>query len=206
MTSDQATVFIIDDEQPARDSVCALVQSMHYPAEAFDSAEAFLQVYDGRAGCVVTDYRMTGLNGLELQQRLTEQGHEIPVIIVTAYAKTPMTVQAVKNGAVTMLDKPYSEDDLWRAIREGLTLDERRRQECDERAEMTTRMASLNEKERQVLDLIVAGEPNKAMANRLDVSLRTIENRRRTVFSKLGAQTVAELVTLVLKQQSHRSH
>ena len=206
MTSDLATVFIIDDEQPARDSVCALVQSMHYPAKAFDSAEAFLQAYDGRAGCVVTDYRMTGLNGLELQQRLTELGHEIPVIIVTAYAKTSMTVQAVKNGAVTMLDKPYSEDDLWRAIREGLTLDERRRQECDERAEMTTRMASLNEKERQVLDLIVAGEPNKAMANQLDVSLRTIENRRRSVFSKLKAQTVAELVTLVLKQQSHRSH
>lgn len=206
MTADQATVFVVDDEQQARDSVCALVQSMNFRAKAFDSAEAFLQEYDGAAGCVVTDYRMAGLNGLELQERLSEQGHEIPVIIVTAYARTPMTVRAIKNGAITMLDKPYSEDDLWRAIREGLTLDEQRRQECSERAELTTRMASLNEKERQVLDLIVAGEPNKAMANKLDVSLRTIENRRRTVFSKLGAQTVAELVTLVLMQQSDRSH
>ena len=202
MTSLLATVFVIDDEQQARESVCALVQSMHYPTKAFDSAEAFLQEYDGGAGCVVTDYRMAGLNGLELQEKLREQGHEIPVIIVTAYARTAMTVQAIKSGAVTLLDKPYSEDDLWRAIREGLTLDEKRRLQRSERAEMTTRMASLNEKERQVLGLIVAGEPNKAMANRLDVSLRTIENRRRTVFSKLGAQTVAELVTLVLKQQS----
>ena len=192
MTSDQATVFIIDDEPQARESVCAVVQSMHYPVKAFNSAEAFLQEYDGSAGCVVTDYRMSGLNGLELLERLSELGHEIPIIIVTAYARTPMTVQAIKNGAVTMLDKPYSEDELWRAIREGLMIDGNRRQARQERAEMTTRMASLNEKERQVLDLIVAGEPNKAMANKLDVSLRTIENRRRTVFSNLGAQTVAE--------------
>lgn len=201
MLPNQATVFVVDDEQQARESVCALVQSMHCAVKAFDSAEAFLQAYGGDAGCVVTDYRMAGLNGLELQEKLSGQGHEIPVIIVTAYARTTMTVQAIKSGAVTMLDKPYSEDDLWRAIREGLTLDEKRREERNKRAEMTTRMASLNPKEREVLELIVAGEPNKAMANRLDVSLRTIENRRRTVFSKLGAQTVAELVALVLKQQ-----
>ena len=101
-----------------------------------------------------------------------------------------------------MLDKPYSEDDLWSAIREGLTLDEQRRNEKLDRAEITARLESLNEKEKQVLELIVAGQPNKAMANKLDVSLRTIENRRRTVFSKLGTQTVAELVALVLKQRA----
>ncbi len=197
-----APVFVIDDEQSSRNSVCALVQSMHHPTQAFDSGEAFLEQYDGSAGCVVTDYRMTGINGLELQEKLVAQGHHIPVIIVTAYARTPVTVQAIQNGVVTMLDKPYSEDDLWSAIREGLTLDEQLRQKKQERAEITTRMASLNEKEKQVLDLIVAGQPNKAMANKLDVSLRTIENRRRTVFTKLGTQTVAELVALVLKQRS----
>ncbi|NOZ40474.1 MAG: response regulator transcription factor [Planctomycetes bacterium] len=202
MTRKPATVFVIDDEEPSRDSVCALVQSMQYSTRAFDSGEAFLQQYDGSAGCVVTDYRMTGMNGLELQEKLTEQGHNIPVIIVTAYARTPVTVQAIQNGAVTLLDKPYSEDDLWNAIREGLALDEQRRNAKQERAEITTRIASLNEKERQVLDMIVAGQPNKVMANKLDVSLRTIENRRRTVFSKLGTQTVAELVALVLKQRA----
>jgi len=202
MTRKPATVFVIDDEEPSRDSVCALVQSMQYSARAFDSGEAFLQQYDSSAGCVVTDYRMTGMNGLELQEKLTEQGYDIPVIIVTAYARTPVTVQAIQNGAVTLLDKPYSEDDLWNAIREGLALDEQRRNAKQERAEITTRIASLNEKERQVLDMIVAGQPNKVMANKLDVSLRTIENRRRTVFSKLGTQTVAELVALVLKQRA----
>ncbi len=202
MTSNPATVYVIDDEQSSRDSVCALVQSMHFSAQAFDSGEAFLQQYDGSAGCVVTDYRMTGMNGLELQEQLTASGQDIPVIIVTAYARTPVTVQAIQNGAVTMLDKPYSEDDLWNAIREGLTLDQQRREAKQKHAEITTRLASLNEKEKQVLDLIVAGQPNKVMANKLDVSLRTIENRRRTVFTKLDTQTVAELVALVLRQRA----
>ncbi|MEM8945781.1 MAG: response regulator [Planctomycetota bacterium] len=202
MTSNSSTVFVVDDEVQARDSVCALVQSMNFPSRGFESGEQFMQQYDGSPGCIVSDYRMAGMNGLELQQKLADQGHEIPVIIVTAYARTAVTVQAIQNGAVTMLDKPYSEDDLWGAIREGLTLDERLRAAKEERADIDSRIASLNEKERQVLDLIVAGQPNKAMANKLDVSLRTIENRRRTVFSKLGAQTVAELVALVLKQQA----
>lgn len=202
MTSNSATVFVIDDELQSRESVIALVQSMNFPARGFESGEQFIQEYDGSPGCVVSDYRMAGMNGLELQQALMDQGHDIPFVIVTAYARTPVTVQAIQNGAVMMLDKPYSEDDLWGAIREGLTLDEKRRAEKLARADITSRLASLNEKEKQVLDLIVAGQPNKAMANKLDVSLRTIENRRRTVFSKLGAQTVAELVALVLRQSA----
>ena len=203
MTSANPTVFVIDDEVRARDSVCALVQSMSFASKGYDSGESFMTQYDGGPGCVVSDYRMAGMNGLELQEKLANEGHDIPVIIVTAYARTAVTVQAIQHGAVTMLDKPYSEDDLWGAIREGLTLDEKRRETKAERADVDKRIASLNEKERQVLDLIVAGQPNKAMANKLDVSLRTIENRRRTVFSKLGAQTVAELVALVLKQRGN---
>ena len=175
---------------------------MRFPARPFGSGEDFFEQYDGSAGCVVTDYRMVGMNGLEVQKHLTEQGHSIPVIIVTAFARTPMTVQAIQNGAVTLLDKPYSEDDLWSAIREGLTLDEQRRAEKQACAEITSCIASLTEKEKQVLDMIVAGQPNKVMANKLDVSLRTIENRRRTVFTKLKTQTVAELVALVLKQRA----
>ncbi len=200
MNSDPTTVFVIDDEVQSRESVIALVQSMNFTAIGFESGEQFLQQYQGESGCVVSDYRMTGMNGLELQEKLAEQGHQIPFIMVTAYARTPVTVQAIQKGAVTMLDKPYSEDDLWGAIREALSLDERRRAEKLARADITNRIASLNDKEKQVLDLIVAGQPNKVMASKLDVSLRTIENRRRTVFSKLGAQTVAELVALVLKQ------
>lgn len=199
MTSNGATVFVIDDEEQSRESVCALVQSMHFEARAYESAEQFLEQYDGAAGCVVTDYRMSGMNGLELQEQLDVRGFDLPIIVVTAYARSPVTVQAMQQGAVTLLDKPYNEDDLWSAIREGLTIDEKRREIKQRQAEVATRLATLSEKERQVLELLMAGEPNKVMASKLDVSLRTIENRRRTVFSKLGAQTVAELVTLVLK-------
>ncbi len=205
MTFDQPTVFVVDDEESSRESVRALVQSMHHQALTFDSGEAFLDQYDDAPGCLVTDYRMTGMNGLELQEKLLELGHAIPVIIVTAYARTPVTVQAIQNGAVMMLDKPYSEDELWRAIRQGLTQDEAYRQTKQQQADITARMESLNAKENEVLELILAGEPNKVMANQLDVSLRTIENRRRAVFSKMGAQTVAELVALVLTLRSDSS-
>ena len=204
MASNTSTVFVVDYDQGSRESVCALVQSMNYTAQAFESAEDFLQRYEGGAGCLVTDYRLAGMNGLELQEKLIDQEVEIPVVIVTAFARTSIVVKAIKNGAITVLDKPYSEDDLRSAIREGLTVDEQRREAKRQRAEITTRMSSLSDKEKQVLDLIVAGEPNKAMAIKLDVSLRTIENRRRTVFSKLETQTVAELVALVLKQGSAR--
>lgn len=202
MTDNSSTVFVIDDEPQSRESVIALVQSMHFHAMGYQSAEQFLEDYAGEPGCVVSDYRMAGMNGLELQRELNERGLDIPLILVTAFARTPVTVEAIRNGAVTMLDKPYSEDDLWSAIREGIQLDQKRREEKRARAEISHRLASLKEKEQQVLDLIVEGLPNKAMASKLDVSLRTIENRRRTVFAKLGIQTVAELVALVLKTRT----
>lgn len=202
MNANSSTVFVIDDEPQGRESVIALVESMNFHAKGFPSAEQFLDEYAGEPGCVVSDYRMAGMNGLELQKELNDNGIDIPMIMVTAFARTQVTVQAIQNGAVTMLDKPYNEDDLWSAIREGLQLDEKRREEKQARAEITNRLASLKDKEQEVLDLIIEGLPNKAMASRLDVSLRTIENRRRTVFAKLGTQTVAELVALVLKLRS----
>ena len=193
------TVFVIDDEEQARESVCALVRSIGVNARAFASSEAFLEYYTDQPGCLVADYRMAGMNGLELQEALLQRGSRLPVIIVTAYARTPLTVKAVQNGAITLLDKPYDEDDLWQAIRKALQQDEQQRQREKHHAETRAQLAKLNDKEKQVLDLIVAGKPNKAMAKQLGVSVRTIENRRRSVYSKLEVETVAELVTLVLK-------
>lgn len=197
----EPTVYVVDDDPQARDSVCALAQSMGVAATNFASAESFLDHYQGQPGCLVTDYRMTGINGLELQDSLFEKGIEMPLIIVTAYARTSMTVQAIKNGAITLLDKPYDDDNLWQAIRTALAEDDRRRRQKKEGAKVRQRIESLNDKEREVLELVLVGRSNKAMAEKLDVSLRTIENRRRKVFSKLCVETVAELVALVLKMR-----
>ena len=200
--ADEQTVFVVDDDRQSRDSVTTLVRSMGISAKEFDSAEAFLDFYEGSPGCLVTDYRMRGMSGLELQESLIENGSLLPMIIVTAFARTPITVQAIKNGAVTMLDKPYDADKLWQAIRTALVEDNERRQLSEDRVEARTRLKSLSEKETRVLDLILEGASNKSMAAQLEVSLRTIENRRRKVFSKMGVDTVAELVALVLKTRT----
>ncbi len=199
----ESTVYVVDDDPQARDSVCALARSMGVPTKNFPSAESFLDFYRGQPGCVVTDYRMTGINGLELQESLHKRGSEVPLIVVTAFARTSMTVQAIKNGAITLLDKPYDDDDsLWQAIRTALAEDDSRRRQKQECAEDQQRIENLSDKEREVLDLMLLGTSNKAMASKLDVSLRTIENRRRKVFSKIRVETVAELVALVLKARN----
>ena len=114
----EATVFVVDDDDLGRKSVCALVQSMGVNAESFASAEEFLDKYtDDRPGCVVTDLRMLGMSGVELQENLVRRGIFLPVIILTAFARTPVTVRAIRAGAVTVLDKPCDDDDLWNAIR-----------------------------------------------------------------------------------------
>lgn len=199
MMLNKQTVFIVDDDKHARESVSALARSMGVDTKDFDSAEAFLDFYQGDPGCLVTDYRMRGMNGLELQESLIKRGMLLPMIIVTAFARTAITVQAIKNGAVTLLDKPYDDDKLWQAIRTALTQDEQARQRSQADLEAKARLDSLNEKEAQVLELILSGTSNKTMATELEVSLRTIENRRRKIFSKMGVETVAELVGMVLR-------
>ena len=204
MMIEEQTVFVIDDDRQSRDSVSTLVRSMGIAAQEFDSAEAFLATYQDDPGCLVTDYRMRGMSGLELQESLNASGTSLPLIIVTAFARTPVTVQAIKNGAVTMLDKPYDADKLWQAIRTALAEDKERRELQRTQLDARVRLNSLSAKESSVLDLILDGASNKSMASELDVSLRTIENRRRKIFSKMGVDTVAELVAAVLKDRGSR--
>jgi two-component system, LuxR family, response regulator FixJ len=198
----EPTVFVVDDDAEALASVCALIRSMGLSCECFPAAEEFLaycRSTENLAGCLVTDVRMVGMSGIELQEQLQEGGVTLPVIVLTAFARTPLTVRAMQNGAVTMLDKPYDDDDLWDAIREGLKRDSAQRSEVILRQEVRQRLDSLTPSERQVLDLVVAGLPNKVIANRLDVSVRTVENRRREVFAKMRADSVAELVRLIVQ-------
>jgi FixJ family two-component response regulator len=198
--SDAPIVFVVDDDERACRSVCALAQSMGLECKSFSTAEQFLGYYStDRAGCLVTDVRMLGISGLELQEKLNEMGSLLPVIIMTAYATTPVTVRAMKSGALTMLDKPYHEDQLWDAIRKALSLDAQRRVQHERRHAIRQRMEQLTPSERDVLQLVVSGKANKVIACILDVSVRTVENRRRDVYRKMDAESAVDLVRMVIE-------
>ncbi|HCK42299.1 MAG: response regulator [Pirellulales bacterium] len=198
MTS-QAMIYVVDDDQQSRKAVLTLVQPMGIPAKSFASAEEFLKSYDGRRpACLVTDVRMLGMSGLELQEQLNKLGITISVVVLTAFASTPTTVRAMRNGALTLLEKPCNDDELWEAIRTGLTSDERNAQLESSRSELLERLNTLTPKEREVLQYIVSGDANKVVARKLDVSVRTIENHRQKIFQKMQADSLAELVRIAL--------
>lgn len=202
----EPTVFVVDDDKLMRRSVCALVGSMEIPAEAFCSAEEFLENYvDGRPGCLVTDVRMLGMSGLELQEKLRELDIRLPVIVMTAFATTPLTVRAMQGGAVTLLEKPFAEDELWNAIRKALAKDARQQAADERRRELRGRIERLTPTQRQVMDLMVAGKPNKSIAKELDVGMRTVEYRRREVFQQMQAESLAELIRLVMEASPESS-
>ena len=196
--STQATVFIIDDDEGMRQSLVALVESFGYDAESYGSAEAFLAA-DRRQqpGCVVTDLRMHGLSGLELQRELKSRDMHWPVILLTAFAEVPVAVQAMRAGAVMVLEKPVSPPQLNSAIDEAVACDLERRVKLGANRAVKQRLEELSPGERQVLDRILEGRPNKTIARALDVGLRTVEARRSRIFRKLGAKSLAELVRVV---------
>ena len=206
MTIDNRTVFVVDDDEQARHSVCALVRSMDVNAESFGSAKEFLDFYTiGRPGCLVTDLRMFGMSGVELQEKMINDGISLPVIVITAYANTPLTVEVIKKGAVTLLEKPYQDDELWKAIRKALEDDAIGRQRFEQRRQIQDRIAKLSPKELDVMKRVVGGKANKVIAKELDISVRTVENRRRVVFAKMETESVAQLVQQVIQAESSKA-
>jgi len=196
-------IYVVDDDQQSRKAVLTLVQAMGVPAESFASAEEFLKDYDGhRPACLVTDVRMLGMSGLELQERLNELGITMSVVVLTAFASTHTTVRAMRNGALTLMEKPCDDDELWDAIRLGLSTDLLNWEADRKRSELQQRIDALTPKERQVLDCIVAGDANKVVARKLDVSVRTIENHRHKIFQKMAADSLAELVRMALTAET----
>jgi two-component system response regulator FixJ len=198
-TTGDAVVFIVDDDEQVRKAVKALVEAMGVTSESYPSAEEFLRAYDGRRpACLVTDVRMLGMSGLELQERMIEQGLSMSVIVLTAFATTPTTVRAMRNGALTLMEKPCNDDELWDAIRRGLANDLENFELEQQRSNLKLRLESLTPKEREVLDLMISGDANKVIARKLDCSIRTVENHRQKVFQKMEADSLAELVRMAV--------
>jgi two-component system response regulator FixJ len=193
---DDQTVFVIDDEESVRDSIAALVEIRGLPVETFATAEDFLQRYkNDTAGCVVTDLRIErGMTGIELQEVLSSAGSEIPVVVISAYASVSNAVQAMNNGAVTLLEKNCTTDELWSAIVEALKRDtECREKKCDDES-LLERFSSLKPDEIEVMTRIVGGMLNKVIAHEMKISLRTVETRRHNILEKTRSDSVADLV------------
>jgi FixJ family two-component response regulator len=197
--SDQPVIFVVDDDNQVRKAVMALVGAMGVETRGYASAEEFLAAYDGRRpACLVTDVRMLGMSGLELQEELLRRGESIPVIVLTAFASTPGTVRAMKNGAVTLLEKPCRDDELWEAVRDALAADRQALARDQAREDVRRRLDTLTSKEREVMEYITAGDANKVVARKLGCSVRTVELHRRGVFQKMAADSLAELVRMVV--------
>lgn len=197
MTADY--VYVVDDDSASREAVVGLVREMGVDCRGFGSAEEMLAAYDGRRpACLVTDVRMLRMSGLELQEELKRRGWRLATVVLTGYAETSVTVRAIQNGAMTLLEKPCKDLELWDAIRSALAQDAELARADAQRADLVARLASLTPSEREVLDLVMQGEPNKVIARRLDVSVRTVEVRRQAIFTKMQADSVATLVRKVI--------
>jgi FixJ family two-component response regulator len=192
-------VFIVDDDGAVRNSLRLLVKSVGLPASTANSAQEFLTTYDSaHPGCLILDVRMPGMSGIELQQQLNLRGAVIPVIFITGHGDIPMAVEAMQQGAFDFLQKPFRDQDLIDRIQRALEKDRVSRDELTQRSRIRERRETLTPREREVLDLVTSGKPNKIMAADLGLSQRTVEIHRARVMEKMGASSLAQLVRMTL--------
>ncbi len=194
----EPTVFVIDDDEAVRHFLRSLIASIDLRVEAYASAQEFLDAYKGNSpGCLVLDIRMPGMSGLELQQELNARGIDLPVIVLTGHGNVQVAVHAMKAGAIDFIEKPFNNelllDRLQRAAAKSVyTYEARVKQD-----EIVSHQKRLTPRERQVLDLVVAGESNKGIARRLQISEKTVEIHRANVMEKMQAKSLADLVKMV---------
>lgn len=192
---DRPIIYVVDDDKSVRDSLEDLLASVGLRSVLFGSAQEFL--HSERLdvpSCLVLDVRVPGLSGLDFQQEMTKSNLHLSVVFITAHGDIPMSVRAMKAGAVEFLTKPFREQDLLDAIQEGVTRDRARRQAMSVVEELRRRYANLSEGERRVMDLVVSGLLNKQIAARLKVSEITVKVRRGQVMRKMHADSLADLV------------
>ena len=204
--SAQPVVNVVDDNEALRDSLKWLLESAGHSVAVHASAEAFLGSYrPEQPGCLVLDIRMPGMSGLELQDELIRLGHAVPIIFITGHGDVPTAVSAVKKGAVEFLEKPFSDKALLSLVGNALAFDAQMRSAADGLRSVEARLASLTQREREVMDLVVAGKRNREIAEQLQVSIKTVEAHRAKIMQKTAAGTLAELLQVVHAASSGRS-
>lgn len=193
--SPEPTVFVIDDDSAMLDSLRWLIESMGLRVRTFATPREFLAEYEPHdTGCLVLDIRMPGMSGLDLQEELLRRSVHLPIVFITAHGDVPTTVRALKKGAVDFLEKPFKDQDLLDCIHRAIEQDSRNRRERAQIDAIQARIARLTAREREVLELVVTGKPNKIIASELGVTTKTVEAHRARVMEKMRARSVAELV------------
>jgi two-component system response regulator FixJ len=191
-------VHVIDDDDEARESLAFLLSSSHIAVTTYAGAGVFLDVAAQVRGVVVTDFRMPEVNGLQLVRQLSERGIALPVIMLTGHQDVPLAVEAMKAGVVDFIEKPYRDQQMLEAVRNALWTVQRAEAKHADLNQIRQQIARLSRRERQVLDGIVAGKANKTIAYELSISSRTVEIYRANVMLKMRAESIAELVRLVM--------
>jgi len=199
-------VMVVDDDSGVRNAMRSLLKSVGLECALYASAQEFLTGYQpAQPGCLVLDIRMPGMSGLELQQQLNLRGAVVPVIFMTGHGDIPMAVEAMQHGAFDFLQKPFRDQDLLDRIQKAIVKDAEQRKSLGEHERIRAHLESLTEREREVLDHMTQGKQNKIIAQDLGVSPRTVEIHRARVMEKMSAQSVAQLVRMMLDLE-HASH
>ena len=195
-----STVFIIDDNSAVRDAIRWLVEQVGLKAKTYASAQEFLSSFHpDMRGCIVLDIRMPGMSGIELQEKLFHDNIQLPVIIVTGHGDVPITVRAMKAGAFEFLQKPFNDQTLLDAIHAALDKYSALWQQEERRNQACKSLAMLTPREREVLDLLRKGKPNKVIASVLGLSVRTVEGHRANITEKMGVKSLGQLIEMMLK-------
>lgn len=195
-------VHVIDDDPAIRDSIKTLLETVDIEAATYDRAETFLaEPETARPGCLVLDLRIPDMSGLELQQRCAARGRPQPVIFLSGHADIAVSVQAMHQGAVEFLTKPFCNETLLQKVREAIKLDQERRLTWNRQASIQARIDLLSAREREVLDGVLQGHPNKVIARAMNISHKTVELHRSKVMRKMHAESVAELVRMCVELQ-----
>ena len=198
------TVHVVDDDEAVRELLCFLLELEGMAVQTYESANSFLQAEISSRGCVLTDFRMPGMDGLQLQAALSVRNTPLPVVVMTGHGDVPMAVRAMKAGAVDFLEKPFADTQLLSAVHRALDANRRSLQAAADCADAAKRIALLTLREHEVLTLLVDGKSSKEIAKTLGTSPRTIDVHRARVFQKLQADTLPDLVRLVLAAEPPR--